>query len=69
MADGVAADSKESAIDGATIQTVIQALDEGRDVSEVLAETEAGLTGALGQTMASVLKIYLELYWLLNLKA
>lgn len=38
-------DPTEFAIDLATIQTIIKAIEEGRDVSEVLSETTAGIDG------------------------
>ena len=45
LADAVPASSGDSAIDQATIQAVITAINEGRDISDVLEETAAGLDG------------------------
>ncbi|MGJ8621084.1 MAG: retention module-containing protein, partial [Methylophilaceae bacterium] len=45
LVDAVPASSGDSAVDQATIQAVITAINEGRDISEVLEETAAGLDG------------------------
>ncbi|MDD2834150.1 MAG: retention module-containing protein, partial [Methylotenera sp.] len=39
-------DASDSAIDSATIDTVIQAIEEGRDINDVLEDTAAGIGGA-----------------------
>ncbi|MEE9332138.1 MAG: retention module-containing protein, partial [Methylophilaceae bacterium] len=46
LADAIPPSSGDSAIDYATIQTVIKAINEGRDIGEVLEETAAGLEGS-----------------------
>ncbi|MFM9834961.1 MAG: retention module-containing protein, partial [Methylophilaceae bacterium] len=50
FADAVPASSGDSAIDQATIQAVIKAIDEGRDIGDVLEETAAGINGGGGVT-------------------
>ena len=45
FADAIPPSSGDSAVDQATIQAVIKAINEGRDIGEVLEETAAGLSG------------------------
>ena len=45
VATGFAEELKESTIDEATIQTVIQAVREGQDIGDVLEDTAAGILG------------------------
>ncbi|MEO8417918.1 MAG: retention module-containing protein, partial [Methylophilaceae bacterium] len=45
LVDFMQPDSSDSAVDQATIQTVIKAIEEGRDINEVIEETAAGLNG------------------------
>ncbi|MES2014013.1 MAG: retention module-containing protein, partial [Pseudomonadota bacterium] len=45
LADVIPPESADNALDQATIQAVIKAVGEGRDLSEVLEETAAGLSG------------------------
>ncbi|MGZ8253136.1 MAG: retention module-containing protein, partial [Methylophilaceae bacterium] len=50
LADAIPPDTGDSAVDQATIQAVIKAIGEGRDISEVLEETAAGLSGGGGNS-------------------
>ena len=50
FADAVPPSSGDSAVDQATIQAVIKAIDQGRDISDVLEETAAGINGGGGVT-------------------
>jgi len=50
FADAVPASSGDSSVDQATIQAVIKAIDEGRDIGDVLEETAAGINGGGGIT-------------------
>src|SRR5690606_14527565 len=58
------ADIADSAIDQATINAVLQAISEGRDINEVLEETAAGLSGgstnAYGFSFVNLLRIVEE---------
>ncbi|HYG32386.1 MAG TPA: retention module-containing protein, partial [Methylophilaceae bacterium] len=47
LIDAIQPDSGDSAVDLATIQSVIRAIEEGRDIGEVVEETAAGLDGAV----------------------
>ncbi|CAG0959908.1 RTX-I toxin determinant A from serotypes 1/9 [Methylophilaceae bacterium] len=45
LAEAIVPTSAESAIEQATVEAVIKAIEEGRDINEVLEETAAGLNG------------------------
>ncbi|PKO92923.1 MAG: hypothetical protein CVU15_03495, partial [Betaproteobacteria bacterium HGW-Betaproteobacteria-1] len=46
LADVIVPTADEAAVDLATVDAVIKAIEEGRDISEVLEETAAGVSGA-----------------------
>ena len=46
LADVISPTADEAAVDLATVEAVIQAIEEGRDIGEVLEETAAGIGGA-----------------------
>jgi len=48
LADAIPPSTGDSAVDYATIQSVIKAINEGRDINEVLEETAAGNEGGSG---------------------
>ncbi|HEU4707828.1 MAG TPA: retention module-containing protein, partial [Methylophilaceae bacterium] len=47
LVDIIQPDSSDSALDQATIQSVIQAIEDGRDINEVLEETSAGFNAPI----------------------
>ncbi len=53
LAQAVVPDAGENAVNQATIQSVIQAIAEGRDINEVLEATAAGLAGGAGSDGAT----------------
>ncbi|KAF0844404.1 putative secreted protein (type I secretion substrate) [Methylovorus glucosotrophus] len=53
LAEFIAPEGTESAVSEATVQAVIQAIEQGRDINEVLEETAAGLIGAAGNEHGS----------------
>ena len=50
LVDAMLPDSGDSAVDQATVQAVIKAIAEGKDINEVLEETAAGLAGGGGNS-------------------
>ena len=50
LADAIPPDSTDNSVDQATIQAVIKAIGEGKDISEVLEETAAGLGAGGGNS-------------------
>ncbi|MCB4812103.1 retention module-containing protein [Methylovorus menthalis] len=53
LAEFIAPEGTESAVSEATVQAVIQAIEQGRDINEVLEETAAGLIGSAGNEHGS----------------